>query len=122
MMRIYNQLASKEFRKTLRKNLTKQERKVWNLVRNRQILSLKFFRQYSIGPYTADFYCPELHFAIEIDGGQHNNPEGFVHDRKRTQYFQTLKIKIIRFWNSEVDSNLEGVYEEIYNKSKQLKS
>ena len=59
-MKLYNTLTTKEFRKGLRKNLTPEERKIWNLVRNRKILELKFFRQYSIGPYIVDFYCPAI--------------------------------------------------------------
>jgi very-short-patch-repair endonuclease len=112
-MRIYNKLETKEFRKSLRKNLTPQERKLWNVVRNRKILNLKFFRQYGIGRFTADFYCPEIRLAIEADGGQHNAKQGSASDSKRTQYFESLKIKILRFWNNEIDSNLEGVHQKI---------
>jgi len=120
-MRIYNTLETKDFRKNLRKNLTSQERKIWNLVRNRKVLNLKFFRQCGIGSFIADFYCPELHLAIEADGGQHNSMEGLMHDNKRTEYFKSLKIKVLRFWNNEIDNNVEGVYQKIVETAQRLK-
>jgi len=68
-MRNFNNPRFKVIRKTLRKDQTSQERKIWNILRNRQLLDLKFFRQYSIGKYVLDFYCPKIKLAVEIDGG-----------------------------------------------------
>ena len=120
-MRIYNKIGNKDFRKILRQNLTSEERKVWNIVRNRKILNCKFFRQYGIGVYTADFYCPECHVAIEIDGGQHNTGENLQYDEQRTQYFNSLEIQVVRFWNNEINGNMEGVYQKIYTTIQELK-
>lgn len=119
-MRIYNKLDNKEFRKYLRKNLTPQEIKIWNLVRNHKILGLKFFRQYGIDRYTVDFYCPRMRLVIEADGGQHNTPEGRKNDLVRSGYFAELHIKVLRFWNSEIDGNIEGVNQRIYETIKQI--
>ena len=111
-MQLYNTQATKKFRRQLRKNLTNEERKIWNLVRNRKILGLKFFRQYSVGKYTLDFYCPLMRFCLEIDGGQHNQNRN---DEKRTKFLNGLNIKVLRFWNNDVNQNIEGIYQTIYS-------
>ncbi len=116
-MKLYNKPESKNFRKQLRKNITPQERKVWQLVRNRKILNLKFFRQYSVGKYILDFYCPLIRLCLEIDGGQHNQN---IKDADRTQYLNSLKITVLRFWNTDINTNIDGVYEKIYNEAQKL--
>ena len=58
--------------RNLRKNSTIQERRLWNLLKNRQFHNLKFKRQQPIGDYIVDFICKEAKIIIEIDGGQHN--------------------------------------------------
>ena len=97
----------------LRKNQTSQERIIWNLLRNQQFQGLKFRRQYPIGNYIVDFICKEIKLIIEIDGGQHNSEEGIEYDLKRTEYLETKGYKVIRFWNNEIDNNLEGVYQSL---------
>ncbi|MBI4128324.1 MAG: endonuclease domain-containing protein [Parcubacteria group bacterium] len=109
----FNDQKLKKFRKGLRKNQTDAERLIWNLVRSGQIQGLKFFRQYSVGPYVLDFYCPYLRLAIEIDGGQHNEMTEKFKDENRTRYPKALNIRVIRFWNNDVLANKEGVYEQI---------
>ena len=64
----------------LRKNQTPQEKILWSLIRNSQIKGLKFRRQYPIGDYIVDFVCKDIKLIIEIDGGQHNTPEGIEYD------------------------------------------
>jgi very-short-patch-repair endonuclease len=118
-MKLYNKLQTKDLRRQLRKDLTKEERKIWNVVRNRKILELKFFRQYSIGKYILDFYCPAIRLCIEVDGGQHNEEADKTYDQLRTDYLKFLNIKVIRFWNNEVNNNIEGVYQVIYNASEE---
>jgi len=119
-MRLYNKPETKDFRRKLRKDLTKEERKIWNLARNRKILNLKFFRQYSIGKYILDFYCPQIRLCLEIDGGQHSDAEDKDYDEKRTEYLQSVKIKVIRFWNNEVNQNIDGVYLKICEECSRL--
>ncbi len=97
----------------LRKNQTPQEQILWNILRNRQVLGYKFRRQYPIGNYVVDFVCKENKLIIEIDGGQHNTPEGILSDENRTKYLQSVGYKILRFWNNEIDNNIEGVYQKI---------
>ena len=95
--------------RNLRKNSTIQERRLWNLLKNRQFHNLKFKRQQPISDYIVDFICKEAKIIIEIDGGQHNEPENIEYDKTRTEYLNTLGYKVIRFWNNEIYENIEGV-------------
>ena len=95
--------------RNLRKNATIQERRLWNLLKNRQFHNLKFKRQQPIGDYIVDFICKVAKIIIEIDGGQHNEPENIEYDKTRTEYLNTLGYKVIRFWNNEIYENIEGV-------------
>ena len=97
----------------LRKNSTEQEHKLWSILRNRQFYGLKFKRQVPIGQYIVDFVCEEKRLIIELDGGQHNEPESILKDENRTNYLNSRGYKVIRFWNNEVNDNLEGVYLKI---------
>ena len=93
----------------LRKDSTIQERRLWNLLKNRQFHNLKFKRQQPVGDYIVDFICKEVKLIIEIDGGQHNTPNNIQNDNIRTQYFESLGYKVIRFWNNEIYENINGV-------------
>src|SRR3989338_2010352 len=95
-----------ERRKTLRRDSTPQETLLWSRIRNNQ-LGYKFRRQHHIGPYIADFYCHEKKLVIELDGSQHMDAKEY--DKKRAQYFEAFGFKILRFWNNEVNTNIEGV-------------
>ena len=97
--------------RTLRKNQTPQEKILWNLVRNSQIKGLKFRRQYPIGDYIVDFICKDIKLIIEIDGGQHNEPDKLNYDNERTLYLENQGYKVIRFWNNDIDNNIAGVYD-----------
>lgn len=108
-----NDRLFKDRRKDLRARSTDAERLLWQRLRGRQICDLKFFRQFSIGPYILDFYCPKIQFAIELDGSQHATEHGLAYDHERTSYLESKGIKIIRFWNNEVLTNIEGVLEKI---------
>ena len=77
----------------LRKNQTDAERKLWSLLRNRQLAKVKFRRQFSIDRYILDFYSPEYKLGIEADGGQHYSDEGKVKDKLRTG-------QVGRVWNT----------------------
>lgn len=94
----------------MRRNQTDAERAFWARVRNKQFLGMKFFRQYSVGPYILDFYCPSIKLAIELDGGQHNQTETREYDAARSEYLTALGIVVIRFWNNEILQEPEGVF------------
>lgn len=99
--------------RNLRKNMTEQERKLWQFLRKKSIDGLKFRRQYPIGNYIVDFICNEKKLIIEVDGGQHNEAQNIAYDKERTEFLENKGYKVIRFWNSDIDNNIEGVYQEI---------
>ena len=110
---LYNDPGTKLDRRRLRKNATDAEQKLWSILRSRRMAGLKFFRQYSVGSYVLDFYCPEQRLAIEVDGGQHADVYGQQHDAHRHSYLRELNIRVIRFWNNDVLQNIEGVGKKI---------
>ena len=112
-MQVYNKQDLKERRKTLRKNQTPAERKLWNSLRNKQIYDFKFYRQFSIDYYIADFYCPESKLVIEIDGSQHNRKYEKDYDQVRTELMENLNIRVIRFSNDKVMNNFQKVIDQI---------
>ena len=78
----------------LRKNMTPQERKLWQFLRNKSIDNLKFRRQYPIENYIVDFICNEKNLIIEIDGGQHNEEDNKIYDAKRTKFLESKEENI----------------------------
>ena len=94
----------------LRRNATDAEALLWSKLRNRQLCSAKFRRQVVIAPYIADFICFDARLIIEVDGGQHSEET----DASRTAFLETQGFKVIRFWNHEVLTNIEGVLETIH--------
>ncbi len=109
---LYNKSKSLTKRLFLRRNQTPQEIILWSKLR-RGNLDLKFKRQFSVGPYVLDFYCPQKKLAIEIDGSQHL--ENKEYDTERTEYLSILGIKVLRFWNNEINANIDGVVVKIIN-------
>ena len=109
---LFNNNRFLERRKELRKNQTDAEKLLWSKLRNNQ-LGVKFFRQYSIGPYILDFYAPKVKLAIELDGSQHLESEVKLYDKEREGYLSQFHIQVIRFWNNDVFKNMEGVLAKI---------
>jgi len=110
---LYNDPARKTERRRLRKNATDAEVKLWSILRGRRMAGFKFFRQYGVGPYVLDFYCPERRLAVEVDGGQHAEAHGLQHDAERDGYLSKQGIRVIRLWNNEVLQNADGVTHRI---------
>ena len=108
-----NDPALKQRRRELRRNQTEAEKALWAHLRNKQFYGMKFFRQYSIGPYILDFYCPNMKLAVELDGGQHNQFESIKYDTGRSEYLKAQGIKVMRFWNHEVLLDMESVLSEL---------
>jgi len=106
-----NNLRLKDRRRLLREHQTLAETELWQRLRAKRFFGHKFYRQYSVGNFILDFYCPKLFLAIEIDGGQH--AENIEYDRERTAYLKSNKITVLRFWNNDVMKNLDGVLSEI---------
>jgi len=95
-----------------RNNPTAAESKMWNeVLRMRHFEKLKFLIQKPIGNYIIDFYCAELHLAIEMDGDSH--AEAVEYDAARTAAFNARGISVARYTNDEILNNLEGVYDDL---------
>ena len=103
----------------LRKSQTPWEIKLWRLLRDHRFADYKFRRQFPIDKYIVDFCCLGKRFIIELDGGEHNDPEKIKSDQKRSEYLEKQGFKILRVWNSEIDDNLEGVAQKILEMLKQ---
>ncbi|MBO6087080.1 DUF2817 domain-containing protein [bacterium] len=101
--------------RNLRNNMTKQEVILWQYLKERQILGVKFRRQAVIGRYICDFVSFEKKIVIEIDGGQHNFGEQEQKDKYRDNFLKSQGFKILRFWNTDIDKNISGVIETIKN-------
>jgi adenine-specific DNA-methyltransferase len=99
--------------RTLRKNSTDAERKLWSAIRNRQLNGIKFRRQFPINSYILDFYSPEYKVAIEADGGQHYTNEITTKDNERTKALAAQGIRMLRFSDRDILQNIEGVSETI---------
>lgn len=110
---LYNHPSAILKRRTLRSNQTNEEKLIWSRIRNKQLFGFRFFRQYGVGPYVLDFYCPQVRLAIEIDGGQHAETSNIIYDKERTEYLKELSIRVLRFWNNDVSKNIEAVLERI---------
>lgn len=111
-----NDPALKQRRQELRKNQTEAEKVFWSCVRDRRFCGIRFFRQYSAGPYILDFYCPKLKLAIELDGGQHAQDDNQEYAAVRSAYLKSQVIEVIRFWNHEVLQNTDSVFAAIAQK------
>jgi very-short-patch-repair endonuclease len=94
--------------RALRRNMTDAERSIWRVLRLSQIDGHRFRRQVPLGPYIVDFVCHDARLIIEIDGGQHDRSSSG--EAKRARFLQDQGYRMLRFWNNEVLSNLEGVH------------
>ncbi|MEE2566259.1 endonuclease domain-containing protein [Hyphobacterium marinum] len=97
--------------RALRRQSTEAERCLWRYLRNRQCLGRKFRRQFPIGPYIADFACPDAMLIIEADGGQHSADK--TKDARRTTFLENKGWTVLRFWNNDILAHTEGVFEVI---------
>jgi very-short-patch-repair endonuclease len=95
----------------MRQYPTDAERALWRQLRSKQLQGARFRRQQPIGPYIADFFCPEQLLVIEVDGGQHAIAE--AKDAVRTEWLHRSGYRVLRFWNNDVLRNMEGVLEAI---------
>lgn len=98
---------------SLRRNMTNHEKKVWNRIKNKQLLNQKFRRQHTISSYILDFFCVRCKLSIEIDGTTHENSDQIDYDKHRTEYLNEIGIIELRFRNEEVDHDLDGMLNKI---------
>ena len=93
----------------LRRNMTDAERALWEELRGRRLQGFKFKRQWTLGPYVVDFCCIEQRLVVEVDGGQHSEER----DADRTAWLAGQDYRLIRFWNHDVLTNMDGVLQTI---------
>jgi very-short-patch-repair endonuclease len=95
--------------------MTDAERRLWSKLRRKQLKEFQFYRQKNIGDFIVDFYCPAAKLVVEIDGGQHYSEENIDKDKVRDKFLEGFGFKILRYSNSDVFNNIEGVVTDIYN-------
>ncbi len=106
----------------LRQRATEAEEKLWTLLSNRKLKGKKFRRQHPLKKYAPDFFANELKFAIELDGGYHNDKVQKFYDKDREEIITSYQIIVLRFKNEEVIFNIENVLSAIRDMIKVIKS
>jgi len=101
--------TTKPLARELRRNQTGAEELLWSQIRRKQILGVQFNRQRPIAGYIVDFYGVQAKLVIELDGSQHFESDALAYDLERTKVLESLGLKVIRFDNSAVFENLNGV-------------
>jgi very-short-patch-repair endonuclease len=99
--------------RALRREETDAERKLWQRLQAKEFAGFKFRRQFPIGDFIADFCCRERKLVVELDGGQHAEPAGITRDLWRTRLLEGRGYRVIRFWDNEVLTNIDGVLQVI---------
>jgi very-short-patch-repair endonuclease len=118
MTKIYNRTSEKNKRRMLRSNMPKAELILWSKLKSKGLDKYKFRRQYSVGKFVIDFYCPRLKLAIEVDGDSHFSDGSEVCDKERQNFIESFGISFLRFTNREIYENLDEVLAEIENQMK----
>jgi very-short-patch-repair endonuclease len=95
--------------------MTDGERRLWWVLRRKQLSGFRFRRQATIGPYIADFFCPLAKLVIEVDGVPHVDEERMYRDQARTRWLEAHGYRVIRFWNIDVFKRPVEVTEAIYH-------
>jgi very-short-patch-repair endonuclease len=98
----------------LRRELTDVERKLWYRLRAKRFDGFKFRRQHPIVGYIVDFVCVEAKLIVELDGEQHAEVAALDYDAARTRELEKCGFRVIRFWNHEVNTDIEAVLNSIY--------
>jgi very-short-patch-repair endonuclease len=106
-------LLPNEKARALRKRLTPQEAKLWVKLRELKAFGFHFRRQAPIDRYIVDFVSFSARIIVEVDGGQHGMQEHIQSDRERDAFLRSQGFRVLRFWNSDVDQNLDGVMQSI---------
>ena len=111
-----------EFAKSMRHTATDAEHFMWQLLRAKRFMNLKFRRQHVIKPYIVDFYCHEIVLVIELDGSQHGTDETKEYDAERTKFLEALGLTVVRYWNHDVLRRMDVVLEDLWQRCFELKS
>ena len=101
-MRLYNRRRQTPTRQRLRTHGTPAEAALWGQLKGRQLGGFKWRRQFGVGPYVVDFYCPQARLAVELDGAVHDGPGQRTYDAERTDALAAVGIRVVRFENRAV--------------------
>ena len=99
--------------RSLRRQDTSAEADLWSALRSCRLDGMKWKRQVPFGPYILDFLCRDARLVVEVDGGQH--ADQIAYDARRTAYLERCGLRVLRFWNSDVLTNRDGVCLSILN-------
>ncbi|WP_075290083.1 endonuclease domain-containing protein [Pararhizobium arenae] len=105
--------ATRKNARSMRKVMTDAELKLWNELRAHRLMGLGFRRQLPISGYIADFACPEHRIIVEVDGSGHGDDKQIRHDASRDQILTSLGWTVLRFWNGDVLTDMDGVCSHI---------
>jgi very-short-patch-repair endonuclease len=95
--------------------MPKSEVLLWMKLKNHQMRGERFLRQYGVDQYVLDFYCPRLKLAIEVNGDSHYVPGAEEQDKARQEYIEAFGIRFLRFTNTDVCENLDGICQVIFD-------
>jgi adenine-specific DNA-methyltransferase len=102
--------------RSLRKRMTDVEQRMWTTLRSRRFNGFKFRRQVPLGRYVVDFVCFDRQLILELDGGQHGEPETQKYDAERTAWLESEGFRVIRFWNHEILEDRQAVEDLIWRR------
>lgn len=109
------------FAKSMRHTATDAENFMWQFLRAKRFMNLKFRRQHVIKPYIVDFYCHEIGLVIELDGSHHGIDDAIQYDAERTKFLEALGLTIVRYWNHDVLGRTDVVLDHLWNMCFELK-
>ncbi|MSP63247.1 MAG: DUF559 domain-containing protein [Myxococcales bacterium] len=98
----------------LRRDATDAKDLLWQMLRGRRFGGFKFRRQVPVQPFILDLYRPQAGLAVEVDGGQHSDPEHAARDQERTAFLSSQEIRVLRFWNHDVLCEPEAVASRLW--------
>ena len=103
-----------EFAKSMRHTDTDAEHLMWQILRAKQFMNLKFRRQHVIKPYIVDFDCHEIGLVIEVDGGQHGIDDAIEYDAARTKFLEALGLTVVHYRNHDELGRTDMVLEDLW--------
>ena len=104
-------MPNRKFARSLRRNQTDAENRLWYFLRAHRFSGFKFRRQHPIGPYIVDFACPAEKLVVELDGGQH--ADAGYDDEARDKWLEQRGYRVLRFWNNDVLAETQAVLQSI---------